>query len=105
MDDWTYESTFKDVTTVRYVLDKWQKVNSFFPGSHSQQQLPYFAHSAAGRDQREYHLGTNFGRRLDPLIPKAVHSRLSIRTHLSKRVGIAPNRSNVEFQLGYFLTR
>jgi hypothetical protein len=65
----------------------------------------YFAHSAVGRDQREFHLGANFGRRLNPVIPKAfVQARYSY-AFVERVLGIAPNRSDTEFQLGYFLTR
>ena len=73
------------------------------------QQVPshsyeYFAHSAVGRDQREYHLGTNFGRRLDPVLPKAFLQARYSYAFVERVLGISPNRSDVEFTLGYFLT-
>ena len=105
-DDGTYQSTFQDfVTDVRYRLTKRHAtVTPFFRAVVPSNSYPYFAHSAAGRDQREFHLGTNFGRRLDPLIPKAYIQAQYSYAFVERVLGIAPNRSNVELQLGYFLT-
>jgi hypothetical protein len=106
MDDGTYRSTFQDFTTdVRYNLTKRRVVlTPFFRVVIPSNNYTYFAHSAAGRDQREYHFGTNFGRRLDPLIPKAYVQAQYSYAFVERVLGIAPNRSNFEFQLGYFLT-
>jgi hypothetical protein len=106
MDDGTYHSTFQDFTTdVRYNLTKRRVVlTPFFRVVIPSNNYTYFAHSAAGRDQREYHFGTNFGRRLDPLIPKAYVQAQYSYAFVERVLGIAPNRSNFEFQLGYFLT-
>lgn len=105
-DDGTYHSTLQDFTTdVRYNLTKRRVVlTPFFRVVIPSNTYTYFAHSAAGRDQREYHLGTNFGRRLDPIIPKAYLQAQYSYAFVERVLGIAPNRSNVEFQLGYFLT-
>ena len=106
-DGGTYQSTFQDfVTDIRYRLTKRHvAVTPFFRAVVPSNSYPYFAHSAAGRDQREFHLGANFGRRLDPLIPKAYIQAQYSYAFVERVLGIAPNRSNVEFQLGYFLTR
>jgi hypothetical protein len=105
-DDGTYQSTFQDfVTDVRYRLTKRHvALTPFFRAVVPSNSYTYFAHSAAGRDQREYHIGTNIGRRLDPLIPKAFIQAQYSYAFVKRVLGIAPNRSNVEFQLGYFLT-
>jgi hypothetical protein len=105
-DNGTYQSTFQDfVTDIRYRLTKGNvAVTPFFRAVVPSNNYPYFAHSAAGRDQREYHLGANFGRRLDPLIPKAYIQAQYSYAFVERVLGIAPNRSNAEFQLGYFLT-
>jgi hypothetical protein len=107
MDDGTYHSSFQDFTTdVRYNLTKRRvALTPFFRVVIPSNNYTYFAHSAAGRNQREYHFGTNFGRRLDPLIPKAYVQAQYSYAFVERVLGIAPNRSNVEFQLGYFLTR
>ncbi len=106
LDDGTYHSTFQDFTTdVRYNLTKRRIVlTPFFRVVIPSNSYTYFAHSAAGRDQREYHFGTNFGRRLEPLIPKAYMQAQYSYALVERVLGIAPNRSNFEFQLGYFLT-
>ena len=106
MDNGTYHSTFQDFTTdIRYRLSKRRVVvTPFFRAVIPSNSYTYFAHSAAGRDQREYHLGTNFGRRLDPLIPNAYMQAQYSYAFVERVLGIAPNRSNLELQLGYFLT-
>jgi hypothetical protein len=105
-DNGTYRSTFQDFTTdVRYNLTKRRIVlTPFFRAVIPSNSYPYFAHSAAGRDQREYHLGTNLARRLDPLIPKAYLQAQYSYAFVERVLGISPNRSNLELQVGYFLT-
>jgi hypothetical protein len=105
-DNGTYRSTFQDFTTdVRYNLTKRRVVlTPFLRVVIPSNNYAYFAHSAAGRDQREFHLGTNFGRRLDPLIPKAFVQAQYSYAFVERVLGIAANRSNLEVQLGYFLT-
>jgi hypothetical protein len=106
-DDGTYHSTFQDFTTdVRYNISKRGAVlTPFFRVVVPSNSYTYFAHSAAGRDQREFHIGANVGRRLDPLSAKAfVHAQYSY-AFVERVLGIAPNRSNLESQLGYFLNR
>ena len=106
MDNGTYHSTFQDFTTdIRYRLIKRRiLVTPFLRAVIPSNSYTYFAHSAAGRDQREYHLGTNFGRRLNPLLPKAYLQAQYSYAFVERVLGIAPNRSNLELQLGYFLT-
>ncbi len=106
MDDGTYHSAFQDFTTdVRYNLTKRRVVlTPFFRVVIPSHSYTYFAHSAVGRDQREYHFGTNIGRRLDPWIPRAYLQAQYSYALVERVLGIAPNRSNAEFQLGYFLT-
>ena len=105
MDNGTYHSTFQDFTTdIRYRLTKrGTAVTPFFRAVIPSNSYTYFAHSAAGRDQREYHLGANFGRRLNPLIPNAYIQAQYSYAFVERVLGIAPNRSNIEAQVGYFL--
>jgi hypothetical protein len=106
-DNGLYHSTFQDFTTdVRYNLTKRHLVvTPFVRVVVPSNSYTYFAHSAAGRDLREYHLGTNVGRRLDPILPKAFLQAQYSYAFVERVLGIAPNRSNAEFQLGYFLSR
>lgn len=105
-DDGTYHSTFQDFTAdVRYNLTRRRVVlTPFFRVVIPSNSYTYFAHSAAGRDLREIHIGTNVGRRLDPFLPKAYIQGQYSYAFVERVLGIAPNRSNAEFQLGYFLT-
>ena len=105
-DNGLYHSTFQDFTTdVRYNLTKRHLVvTPFARVVVPSNSYTYFAHSAAGRDLHEFHLGTNFGRRLDPILPKAFLQGQYSYAFVERILGIAPNRSNAEFQLGYFLS-
>jgi len=72
-----------------------------FPTHHYE----HFAHSAVGTDLWEVQMGINAGKRLDPLLPNAyVQLRYSYAL-VQRVVGIRPNRSRIETQFGYFLTR
>jgi hypothetical protein len=106
MDDGNYHSTFQDFTTdIRYNLTKRRIVlTPFFRAVIPSNTYTYFAHSAAGRDLREYHIGTNVGRRLDPFLPRAYVQAQYSYAFVERVLGIAPNRSNLEIQLGYFVT-
>jgi hypothetical protein len=106
IDDGTYHPAFQDFTAgLRYNLSRRPVVlTPFFKAVIPSHNYQYFAHSALGRDQREFHLGANLGRRLDPVVPNAfVQARYSY-AFVERVLGIAPNRSNAEFQVGYFLT-
>jgi hypothetical protein len=75
--------------------------------------VPYqhFAHSAIGSDMWEVSLGVNAGRRLDPWLPKAyVQARYAYVVTQNVSVpsfhySVRPNRSRIDAELGYFLTR
>jgi hypothetical protein len=64
----------------------------------------YFEHAAVGRDLREYHVGFNIARRLDPILPRAFLQAQYSYAFVERVLNIAPNRSNVDAQTGYFLT-
>jgi hypothetical protein len=60
---------------------------------------------AAPKPVTWWRLGTNFGRRLNPILPKAYLQARYSYAFVERIVGISPNRSNAEVQPGYFLTR
>ncbi len=106
VDDGKYHSTFQNFTAdLRYNVSLRPVVLTPFVRlvvpSHDYQ---YFAHAAVGRDVREYHIGINVGRRLDPILPKAFVQAQYSYAFVQRILNISPNRSNVEAQLGYFLT-
>jgi hypothetical protein len=105
MDDGKYHPTFQDFTfDVRYNLTNRNiALTPFFRSGIPSHDYQYFAHSAVGRDQREYQLGANVGRGLDPVLSKAyVQARYSYAV-VQRVLGIRPNKSTVEAQAGYFL--
>jgi hypothetical protein len=79
-------------------------ITPFFRAVVPSNNYPYFAHAAAGRDLHEYQLGANVGRRLNPILPRAYLQARYSYAFVERIVGIAPNRSNAELQIGYFLT-
>jgi hypothetical protein len=106
VDDGTYHSTFQDFTAdLRYnVAQRPVAVTPFFRltlPSHGYEQL---AHAAVGRDLREYHVGINLGRRLDPILPKAFLQAQYSYVFVQRTLDISPNRSDLGAQLGYYLT-
>jgi hypothetical protein len=69
--------------------------------SHGYEQ---FAHAAVGRDVREYHIGINLGRRLDPILPRVFLQAQYSYAFVQRILDISPNRSSIQAQMGYFLT-
>jgi hypothetical protein len=107
IDDGTYHGTLQDFRfDVRYNVSRSAlRLTPFFQVLVPSHSYPTLGHSAIGIDLREYRLGVNLGRRLDPILPKAfVQGRYAFG--FSEQVaGIAPKRSYAEFQLGYFVSR
>jgi len=106
VDDGAYHSTFQDFTAdLRYNVSQRPVVFTPFVRlvlpSHGYEQ---FAHAGVGRDVREYHIGINLGRRLDPILPKAFIQAQYSYAFVQPILDISPNRSDVQAQLGYFLT-
>jgi hypothetical protein len=72
-----------------------------FPSHHYQ----HFAHSAVGIDMWEVQTGMSLGRNLAPVLPRG-YFQLRYGYSIMQRVqGIRPNRSRIEIEFGYFLTR
>jgi hypothetical protein len=107
LDNGSFHGSLQDFRfDVRYSLsERALKVVPFFQATIPSHDYPTLGHAAVGIDLREYRVGVNFGRRLDPILPKAfVQGRYAFG--FSQEVAnIAPKRSYAEFQLGYFLTR
>ncbi len=61
-------------------------------------------HSAFGRNTVEGQFGVNVGRLLDPILPNAYLQARYVYAVPEEWVGIRPTRSNVAFDLGYFVT-
>lgn len=107
IDNGTYHPAFQDFSVdLRYnVSSRPVVLTPFFRVVIPSHGYQYFAHSAVGRNLREYHVGTNFGRRLNPILPKAYLQARYSYAFVERILNISPNRSNAEVQLGYFITR
>src|SRR5262245_22782915 len=107
IDDGKYHPTFQDFSfEARYNLTNRSVVlTPFFRVGIPSHSYEYFGHSAVGKDQREYRVGANVGRRLDPILRQAyVQGRYAFG--ISQPVlDIAMKRSYTDVQLGYILTR
>jgi hypothetical protein len=105
IDDGSYHGTFQDFRfEARYNAVKEPVVLTPFvavilPSHHYE----YFGHAVNGIDLKQFLVGTAFGRRLDPLLPRAyVQGRYSY-AFAEKKLGISHNRSNLDLQIGYFI--
>lgn len=107
IDDGRYHGGFQDFRfDVRYNLSqKKLMVTPFFHAIIPSRDYPTLGHGAVGTDQREYRMGANLGRRLDPFLPRAyVQARYAFGL-VQQVVNVAPKRSYAEFQLGYIVSR
>jgi hypothetical protein len=107
LDNGRYHGGLQDFRIdVRYnVSQKRLMLTPFFQAIIPSHHYPTLGHGARGTNQREYRIGANLGRRLDPFLPRAfVQARYSFG-FVQQIVNVAPKRSYAEFQLGYLLTR
>src|SRR5215471_204363 len=107
LDNGSFHGTSQDFHfDVRYRLTE-RRLNlvPFVQAIIPSHDYPALGHAAVGLDLREYRIGVNLGRRLNPIVPNAfIQGRYAFG--FSQEVAhIAPKRSYAEFQLGYFLTR
>lgn len=105
-DNGQWHSTFQNFTAdLRYNVSMRPVVFTPFVRlvvpSHDYQ---YFAHAAVGRDLREYQVGFNIARRLDPFLSHAYLQAQYSYAFVERVLNIATDRSNVDAQFGYFLT-
>ena len=105
IDGGNYHSSAQDFTIdLRYnVFRRRLVVTPFFMAVIPSHGYEYFAHSAVGRNVREYHAGVNVGRRLNPVLPRAYLQARYSYAFVQRIWDVSPNRSNAEVQLGYFL--
>jgi hypothetical protein len=106
IDDGHYHSAAQDFTfDVRYnVANRKIVFTPFLRTTLPSHSYAYFGHAAVGHDQREFRVGANLGRRLDPILPKAYVQGQYGFGFQQRVLNIAPKRSYVEAQFGYFLS-
>jgi len=72
-----------------------------FPSHHYE----HFAHSAVGTDLWEVQMGMSLGRSLAPVLPRGYFQLRYGYSIMQRVLGIRPDRSRIETQFGYFVTR
>lgn len=106
LDNGSYHGTFQDFRVeARFQAGAGALAFTPFVGvglpSHGYE---YFAHSGAGKDLKEVQVGFSVGRRLDPILSDA-YFQTRYGFAVPKRVlGISHDRSNLDLELGYFVT-
>jgi len=106
LDNGSYHGTVQDFRIeARYMAATGSTVLTPFVGfvlpSHS---YPYFGHAAPGKDLKEVQLGFSVGRRLDPILSDAYFQGRYGFAVPERVLGISHDRSNLDLELGYFLT-
>jgi hypothetical protein len=109
VDNGDFHGGFQDFTlNARYALTPrrpW-KIVPLFQVTIPSHDYPSFGHAAIGLDEKEYRVGLNVGRRLNPILPKAfVQAQYAFGMTPLVAAGVAPKRSYGELQLGYLLNR
>jgi len=109
VDNGNFHGGFQDfIVNLRYALTPRRalKIVPLFQATLPSHNYPSFGHAAIGLNEKEYRVGLNAGRRLDPFLPKAfVQAQYAFGMTPLVAAGIAPKRSYGELQLGYLLNR
>lgn len=105
-DDGDYHGTFQDFRIgARYnVTSRPFAITPFIEVVIPSHHYPSLAHAAVGKDLRAYVVGGAVGGFLDAFLPGLFfHTQVSY-ARVQKVIGIRPNRSRVDGELGYFIT-
>ena len=107
VDNGNYHGNFQDVRiNVRYNLRaRPLSITPFVAFGVPSSDYIYFAHSAAGTQQREYVLGSSFGRGLEPILSRAYFQGTYAFLIPQEIMGIRTYRSRLDWDVGYFATR
>ena len=106
MDDGTYHGTFQDFHGGMHFNVKARPVSItpfaevIIPSHH----YPSLAHSAPGKDLRALVIGGSVGKFLDAVLPGLFFQTQVSYTVVQEIVGIRPNRSRADAEVGYFIT-
>jgi hypothetical protein len=105
-DDGEYHATFQDFRIgVRYnVVRRPVAATPFFEFVLPSHHYPSNAHAAVGKDLRAYIVGGAVGGFLDAWLPRMYFHTVASHAWVQEAVGLRPNRSRVEGELGYFIT-
>jgi hypothetical protein len=106
IDDGTYHSTFQDFTFQgRYnIAANPMQITPFVRVIIPSHNYEWFAHAAAGVRTKRVQFGTYAGRVLDPIFPNAYFQARYGFTFHEKILDISRHSSNLDLELGYFVT-
>jgi hypothetical protein len=106
VDDGSYHGTFTDLRLdLRYNL--WNEpavVTPFASAVIPTHDYATFAHAAPSSGLRQYLVGVSVGRRLDPLVEAGFAQLRYSYAFVEEVLGVSHDRSNVDLEIGYFLT-
>jgi hypothetical protein len=104
-DDGTYHAGFSDFNaSFRYNLTRAPLfLTPEFTAIVPSHDYVTFAHSAIGRDLREFRVGINAGRRLDPFLPRAVVSVRGYYSFVERILGFHHNIIGGDWEFDYIL--
>ena len=105
-DDGTYHGTWQDFYFgLRFnITARPLAVTAFAEGIIPSHDYPSLAHAAVGKDLHALVVGAAAGRFLDRLAPGLFFTTQYSYTRTEAIVGIRPNRSRVDAEVGYFVT-
>jgi hypothetical protein len=106
MDNGTYHGTFQDFHIgMRFNLKaRPVSVTPFAEVIIPSHHYPSLAHSAPGKDLRALIVGGSVGKFLDAVLPGLFFQTQVSYALVQEIVGIRPNRSRVDTEVGYFIT-
>jgi hypothetical protein len=105
IDDGRYHSTLQDFhAALRYnAIRAAIVVTPFFELTIPSHQYETFGHSAPGKYLREYRVGMNIGRLLNPILPRAYFDLRYSYSFVQELENMNLDRNNVDLEVGYFL--
>ena len=105
-DDGEYHETFQDFRVgVRYnVAQRPFAITPSFDAVIPSHHYPSLAHAAVGKDLRAYVAGVAVAGFLDAFLPRLFFQTQVSYARVQSVIGIHPNRSRVDSELGYFIT-
>lgn len=106
IDNGDYHGGFTDLRLdLRYnLLREPAMVTPFVSAIIPTRDYPTFAHAATSSGLEQYLVGVTVGRRLDPILEAGFAQLRYSYAFVEEVLGISHDRSNVDLEVGYFLT-
>jgi hypothetical protein len=106
VDNGNYHSTFTDLRLdLRYnLLREPAMVTPFVSAIYPVRDYPTYAHAAPSTGLERYLVGVSVGRRLDPILEAGFAQLRYSYAFQEKVLGVSHDRSNLDLEVGYFLT-